>query len=78
MKELVKTKTVDFYETLGARSIVFYWRAVQPSEQKSFKVDVVASFPGTFTGPASRSYLYYTDEYKVWNSGIKVTVSAKN
>ena len=31
--------------------------------------------PGTYTGPASRAYLYYTDEYKQWSDGLRVTVS---
>ena len=28
--------------------------------------------------PASRAYLYYTDEHKHWVDGLSVTITAKN
>jgi len=77
LKELVKSNAVDFYETLGARKVVLYWRAIKAKEKKSFKIDVIASFPGTYTGPASTAYLYYTDEDKVWVDGLTVNISPK-
>jgi len=33
--------------------------------------------PGKYTGPASRAYLYYTDEFKTWVDGVSVDISAK-
>jgi len=32
---------------------------------------------GKYTGPASRAYLYYTDEFKTWVDGVSVDISAK-
>jgi len=29
------------------------------------------------SGPASRAYLYYTDEYKTWAPGLKVNIMAR-
>ena len=40
-------------------------------------LSLVAAVPGTYTGPASRAYLYYTDEFKQWQPGMKVTVTGK-
>ena len=34
----------------------------------------LAAIPGTYTGPASRAYLYYTPELKTWQSGIGATI----
>jgi hypothetical protein len=36
-----------------------------------------AAVPGTYTGPASRAYLYYTDEFKCWTQGLGVTISPR-
>jgi hypothetical protein len=33
--------------------------------------------PGTYTGPASRAYLYYADDHKIWQDGVKVTIAPK-
>ncbi len=38
-------------------------------------LDLVAQVPGTFTGPASQAYLYYTDDKKHWAPGLKVAVT---
>jgi len=73
LKDLVESKVVDYYETNG-REVIFYWRYLQGQVKKSFNVDVIAAIPGTYTGPASRAYLYYTNEYKNWVSGIKAEI----
>jgi len=76
LQELVKSKTVDYYETNG-RFLTCYWRCLAPSDKKAFKVDLIAAVPGTYTAPSSRAYLYYTDEDKMWVTGPTVTVMAK-
>jgi hypothetical protein len=40
-------------------------------------VSLVAAVPGRYTGPASRAYLYYGNEHKVWVAGLSADVSAK-
>ena len=32
---------------------------------------------GSYTGPASRAYLYYTDEHKQWVESLKVEIKAR-
>ncbi len=73
LKELVKQGKIDFFETKGCE-VVLYRRAMAPEEKSSFVLSLVAAIPGTYTGPASRAYLYYTDEDKVWVDPLKATI----
>ncbi|NMO15900.1 MG2 domain-containing protein [Pyxidicoccus fallax] len=76
LKELVKRKLVDAYEVLG-RDVVLYWRGMEPRKRIDVPLSLVAAVPGTYTGPASRAYLYYADEHKVWSEGVKVSIAPK-
>ncbi|WP_163864213.1 MG2 domain-containing protein [Myxococcus eversor] len=77
LKELVKRKVVDAYEVIG-RDVVLYWRGMEAKKRIDVPLSLVASVPGTYTGPASRAYLYYADEHKVWSEGVKVTIAPKS
>jgi hypothetical protein len=46
------------------REVILYWRDMQPNQKIEIPLSVVGAVPGTYTGPASRTYLYYTDEFK--------------
>jgi uncharacterized protein YfaS (alpha-2-macroglobulin family) len=76
LKELVKKHTIDAYEVLG-REVVLYWRSLAAEQKVEVPLSLIAAIPGTYTGPASRAYLYYTDEHKQWVDGVKVAVKAK-
>ena len=76
LKELVKAGTIAAYEVRG-RDVVFYWRDLGAGVTVKLPLSLVAAIPGTWTGPASRAYLYYTDEHKSWTPGARVTVTAK-
>jgi hypothetical protein len=76
LKELVKAGTVDAYEVLG-RDVVLYWRSLAAEQRVDVSLSLVAAIPGQYTGPASRAYLYYTDEHKTWNDGLKLNVVPK-
>eukprot|EP01117_Protostelium_nocturnum_P005592 TRINITY_DN2019_c3_g2_i3.p1 TRINITY_DN2019_c3_g2~~TRINITY_DN2019_c3_g2_i3.p1 ORF type:complete len:877 (-),score=178.42 TRINITY_DN2019_c3_g2_i3:1494-4124(-) len=75
LKEMVKSGQIDFYETLGHK-IALYWRFVAPEEVKTLLIDVVAAVPGRYTGPASSTYLYYTNELTWWVEELKVEIEA--
>lgn len=77
LKELVKAKTIDAYEVMG-RDVVLYWRGMTPKQEVRVPVSLVAAVPGIYVGPASRAYLYYGNEHKVWVDGLKADVVAKN
>ena len=76
LKELVKADRIAAYEVRG-REVILYWRDLQPRESVQIPLSVVAAVPGIYTGPASRAYLYYADEFKRWNAGLKITIDAK-
>lgn len=76
LKELVKKGTIDNYEVLG-REVVLYWRTLPGSAKVSVPLSLIAAIPGTYTGPASRAYLYYTDEHKKWVDGLNVEITPK-
>src|SRR4029077_3376732 len=76
LKELVKAGKIDAYEVLG-REVVLYWRQLNARDKFDLPLSLVAAIPGSYTGPASRAYLYYTDEYKNWAPGLKVTITPR-
>jgi uncharacterized protein YfaS (alpha-2-macroglobulin family) len=76
LKELVKAQRIAAYEVRG-REVILYWRDLQPRACVQIPLSVTAAIPGVFTGPASRAYLYYSDEFKQWNAGMKVTIKAQ-
>jgi uncharacterized protein YfaS (alpha-2-macroglobulin family) len=76
LKELVKSEKIAAYEVLG-REVVLYWRALKAEERVELPISLIAAIPGDYTGPASRAYLYYTDEHKHWVDGLKVEIEPK-
>ena len=76
LKELVREGKADAVETRG-REVIFYWRAMAPKETKSLVLSTLAAVPGQYTGPASRAYLYYTDEEKTWQPGLSVAIPGR-
>ena len=76
LKELVKAQRIAAYEVIG-REVVLYWRELQADKKVELPLSLVAAVPGTYTGPASRAYLYYTDEFKTWAEPLVVTIQPK-
>jgi A-macroglobulin complement component/MG2 domain-containing protein/alpha-2-macroglobulin family protein len=73
LKELVKAGRVDFVETRG-REVILYLRAMAPSQKLELTLSCLAAVPGDYQGPASRAYLYYTDEHKHWAAPLQITI----
>jgi hypothetical protein len=76
LKELVNSGKISAYEVLG-REVVLYWRALEKEARVEMPLSLIAAVPGKYTGPASRAYLYYTDEYKQWTEGLKIEIEPK-
>jgi hypothetical protein len=74
LDQLRKAGTVDYYET-RAREVILYWRSLAPSKQVEIGLELVAQWPGHYTGPASRAYLYYTPEQKNWTQPLTVDIA---
>ncbi len=73
LKELVREGKVDAFETRG-REVILYWRSLAPGAKKALVLGCVAAVPGEYSGPASRAYLYYTDEHKDWQPGLAIRI----
>jgi len=76
LKELVKSGRIDAYEVIGSE-VVLYWRYLKAKDHFDLPLSLVAAVPGSYTGPASRAYLYYTDEYKNWAPGLNVNITPR-
>ena len=74
LEELKKAGTIDYYET-RAREVICYWRSLAPNKRVPLKLDLVAQWPGKYTGPASRAYLYYTAEQKHWAAPLAIEIA---
>jgi hypothetical protein len=59
------------------REVILYWRSLKAEERVELPLSLIAAVPGTYTAPASRAYLYYTDEHKTWTDGMQVEISPK-
>jgi hypothetical protein len=73
LKELVKSGRIAAYEVIG-RDVVLYWRDMQAKQKVELPLSLTAAVPGRYTAPASRAYLYYTDEFKDWAKGLEVEI----
>lgn len=73
LKEMVKKRKIAAYEVQG-REVVLYWRGIAGNAAIEVPISLIAAVPGTYTAPASRAYLFYTDEHKRWTDGAKVEI----
>ncbi len=73
LDELRAAGEFDYYELRG-REVILYWRTIQPQFERSIAIDVTATVPGKYTGPASRTYLYYTAEEKYWTEPLVIEI----
>jgi hypothetical protein len=76
LKELVEAGKIAAYEVKG-REVILYWRSLKAEERIELPLSLIAAIPGTYTAPASRAYLYYTDEHKTWIDGMKVEIAPR-
>lgn len=76
LEDLQAQGAFAFWELLG-RELVLYWRKLDPGQQCALTLDLTARVPGTSTGPASRTYLYYTPEQKRWAEPLRIAVTAR-
>lgn len=74
LKELLDKKVVDFYE-IKQNYLCLYYSELEESASRTINLDLKVDVPGVYQAPASTAYLYYTDEYKKWISGEKITIN---
>lgn len=73
LKELQEKGKIAYYEIKGTY-VIFYFRQMAPQEVKTIHLDLKADVPGMFKAPASSAYLYYTNEYKDWQTGEHILI----
>jgi hypothetical protein len=73
LRELVKEKKIDCFE-LRSREVILYWRGLAPHAEKPLFLSLLAAVPGTYTGPASRVYVYYSDDAKEWCEPLEIVI----
>jgi len=74
LKELVTAGKIAAYEVRG-REVILYWLTLEAEQRVDVPISLIAAIPGTYTGPASCAYLYYTDEHKIWCDGLTTKIS---
>lgn len=75
LEDMVKADKFSYWELKG-RELILYWRKLEPNETRELTFDLVARVPGTSTGPASRTYLYYTPEQKRWSEPLTIEIAS--
>lgn len=73
LKEMREKGKIAFFET-RPREVILYLDDLKPGEVKQLPIDLVASVPGAYTGPASSAYLYYNDTDKDWAAPLTVKI----
>jgi alpha-2-macroglobulin-like protein len=48
---------------------------MKPGEVKKIAIHIVATVPGTYTGPASAAYLYYNDTDKSRSAPVAIGIA---
>lgn len=71
-----KPGLISAWEIRG-RELILYWRDLAPDAVIEVPIDLNASIPGTYRGPASRAYLYYSADTKHWVEPISVDIKAQ-
>jgi hypothetical protein len=62
---------------IRGRELALYWRALGPKETRELSLDLIAETPGQYRGPASRAYLYYGAESKVWLDPLAIRIAPR-
>ncbi|MCA8956730.1 MAG: hypothetical protein KDC87_11705, partial [Planctomycetes bacterium] len=76
LDDLKKAQQIAAWE-LSGQDVVLYLRGLDAHEKREIAVDLIARVPGTTTGPASRTYPYYSGADKHWTAPLQVEVTAE-
>lgn len=74
LEEAVQSDRIAAFE-LKENAVVLYWRGLKAGESLTVPVSTLAVIPGKFSGAASRSYRYYTDEAVQYIPGPTVEIT---
>lgn len=73
LKELRDRHTIAYYEIFDGY-LVLYWDQLAGGESRTIHLDLKADIPGYYEAPASRAYLYYSNEWKQWSEPARIHI----
>ena len=77
LRELVTAGQISYFEIVD-REVILYWRQLNARGKDgdiiSLMLDVTGQFPGSYTGSASRCYIYYNEVNKFWLPGLELKI----
>jgi hypothetical protein len=73
LKEMQEKGVFDFYEITNGNLVVYY-RSLGASATKRIDLDLKADVPGEYKATASSTCLYYANEFKDWEAGVRVKI----
>ncbi len=74
LRELQKEGTIDSFELLNS-DVILYWDSILPGNKVITCFDTRAIVVGSYTGKASRAWLYYADsDSEYWGKPIRVRI----
>lgn len=73
LKQMQETKKIDYYE-IKKNHVILYFRQMIPEAVREVNLDLKSEITGSFESPASSAYLYYTNEFKSWDSGERILI----
>jgi hypothetical protein len=76
LKECRDRKLISAWEVRG-RELILYWRGLEPKQKLSVGLDLICQVPGTYSGPASRAYLYYNADQKSWVEPLQIEIKER-
>jgi alpha-2-macroglobulin-like protein len=76
LEDQKKQDAFAFWELRG-RELAIYWRDLAPEQKHHLTLDLTARIPGRSSGPASRTYLYYTPQTKQWAAPVTIEVAPR-
>jgi len=74
LKELKEAGTAAFVETTAREAIVYFY-GLEAEQTITVPLELTAVVPGHYTGPASRTYLYYGDTEKTWAAPLAIEIT---
>lgn len=76
LRGLARDGRIAFSEVRGG-AVVLYFATFAANETRVVPLALVATVPGTYSGPAARAYGYYHDERKWWCAPLTVEIDVR-
>ena len=62
------------YYEIQSGELWLYFESFEAAEERTLSFDLLATVPGRYEGSASSAYLYYNNQHKDWQPGLRVNI----